>query len=305
MNEEDRLAESSRIDEEGVEEHVARGARPRLRKDDGGSNRATCELEVFTHPCGCIHHGLVRCARNEVDSDEEHATLDEDEVLRAYRLMFHVWDTAEFLLQPHQVLLPKEPPLVGVGTVDPFVVPRNDEGGDGEAREPGDHAFVAILGARLAPAEDVTDVHDELRTAVEIVIVQVLQEGSDLVVAVGRISQHGEGDRPSERISGSRVHALLEVLEVRVPLALGSRIGCGGSREQNHKPDQAHQEPHASGGTVAGPQSGRFWKASLRFDIHVRRAGIPRQYGSVGVTSRSAPSAIAQTPRERHCQRRA
>jgi hypothetical protein len=25
----------------------------------------------------------------------------------------------------------------------------------------------------------------------------------------------------------------------------------------------------------------------------------------VGVTSRSAPSAIAQTPRERHCQRRA
>ena len=104
---------------------------------------------------------------------------------------------------PQRFLVPV-PTLGGVGAVNPLVVPHEHERRHAERFDRVGHVRVVELLARVAAGLDVADVHEEVRRAVQVVEIDVLDQVGFLAGAVRIIAGGGEDDGLTLRSGGAR-----------------------------------------------------------------------------------------------------
>ncbi len=129
-----------------------------------------------------------------MDADEQHVALDEGKVLLAATLSRNAGCGAGVLVDPQQVLFPVRPCERRVGAVLRLVVSGDDERRHREFPQLVTHPLEPVLVTGRATLEDVAHVNEELRGAVEVVVVEDLLNLGVLVVAVRRVARHRERD---------------------------------------------------------------------------------------------------------------
>src|SRR5439155_24317973 len=140
------------------------------------------------------------------------------------------------------------------------------------------HGLIPELAAALAAAEDVAEVNEELRGAVNVVVVDLLLEDRDFRVPVRHITRGGENDRG-----------------IRERGCVRAAAGDGARRREKH--DAAGQQM-AEGRGDAGPmtESGTEGRSDAG-----HRARIHRElsHSSAEKRGRSLPSAVQTIPPRR------
>ena len=192
----DRLAEAGRGRHEWIEERGVVVAGPGLGEEHRRAHAGLLRGELLRGPRGVVLHdpGVVVAAQ-QVDAHEQHAVLHEREVLLPPGLPLRQRRAAEVILEAQEVLEPELPSRAGARAVDGLVVPGHDVRGDREHMHDVRDALVAELRAALATAEDVPQVDEEVRRAVDVVILDLTLEHRDLRVAVRHVAGRREDDR--------------------------------------------------------------------------------------------------------------